>query len=93
VPSCQKGNRTVEEVSFRRDTLWAIAQRRNVNVGKFGIFRDVSAVLTDDANAVQREQDRAAGVKHEFRMPTWDPSGLEPWERLQLCERVLTRDE
>jgi hypothetical protein len=66
VSSCQKLHRTVEEVSFRRDTLWAIAHRRGLNIGDFGVFRDVCAVLTDDANAVRCEQDRAAEF-HDYR--------------------------
>jgi hypothetical protein len=91
VSSCEKLHRTVEEVAYRRDTLWAIAERRGFDLGEFGVFRDVCAVLTDDANAVRSEQDRAAGVEPEFRMPDWEPSGLETWQRLPLCEQVLTR--
>ena len=92
VSSCKKVSRTVEEVSFRRDTLWAIAERRGLDVGSFGVFRDVCAVLTDDANAVSREQDRAAGIDHEPGIPHTEPSGLETWERLPLCEQVLARE-
>jgi len=92
VSSCERLHRTVEEVSHRRDTLWAIAERRGLDLGRFGVFRDVCAVLTDDATAVRSEQDRAAGVEPEFRMPNWEPSGLETWQRLPLCEQVLTRE-
>jgi hypothetical protein len=92
VSSCEKLHRTVEEVAYRRDTLWAIAERRGLDPGEFGVFRDVRAVLTDEANAVRSEQDRAAGVEPELRMPDWQPSGLETWQRLPLCEQVLTRE-
>lgn len=93
VTSAEKVKRPVEEVSFRRDTLFAIAQGRNLDVvGSFGIFKTVSAVLTDDADAVQEEMDRAAGVEHERSQPTWEPSGVPTWKRLQLCEQILTRE-
>jgi hypothetical protein len=91
VAMCKKPNASVEKVSFRRDTLWAIAQNRLLNLGRFGVFWDVRAVLTDDANAVQREIDRASGVKPEFKPPNWQPSGQETWQRLNLCEQILTR--
>jgi hypothetical protein len=92
VSTCQNRNRKVEEVSFRRDTLWAIATLRGMDSSKFGIFRDVCSVLTDDANAVRREQDCAAGIEHALGMPDWEPSGLETWQRLPLCEQILTRE-
>lgn len=93
VRSSQTPNRTVEEISFRRDTLFAIAQRRNLDVvGSFGTFNTVNSVLTDLADAVQEELDRAAGVEHRREFPpSWEPSGQPPWRRLQLCEQVLTR--
>lgn len=69
VKTCEKRNRQVEEVSFRRDTLWAIASVRNLDSGRFGIFRDVCSVLTDDANAVKREQSRAAGTDYHHGIP------------------------
>jgi hypothetical protein len=92
VSTCQNRNRKVEEVSFRRDTLWAIATLRGMDSSKFGIFRDVCSVLTDGPNAVRREQDRAAGIEHALGMPDWEPSGLETWQRLPLCEQILTRE-
>jgi hypothetical protein len=91
VSSCENVNRTVEEVSFRRDTLCAIAQNRALDLGTFGVFWHVSAVLTDDANAVQQELDRAAGVEPTVTPWTGQPSGQATWQRLQLCEQVLTR--
>ncbi|SPM32356.1 hypothetical protein MRAB57_154, partial [Mycobacterium rhizamassiliense] len=91
VKTCEKRNRKVEEVSFRRDTLWAVAALRGVDRGRFGIFRDVCSVLTDDSNAVKREQSRAVGTDYQFEIPDWKPSGLEAWQRLSLCEQVLTR--
>lgn len=91
VKTCEKRNRKVEEVSFRRDTLWAIASLRGLNSGRFGIFEDVHSVLTDDAEAVKREQCRAAGTEYHPGRPDWEPSGLETWQRLPLCEQILTR--
>lgn len=91
VRTCQRRNRDVEEVSFRRDTLWAIAAARGLDSGRFGIFRDVRSVLTDDAEAVKREQSRAAGSEYYRGLPDWKPSGLETWQRLPLCEQISTR--
>lgn len=93
VKSCQTPNRAVEEVSFRRDTLFAIAQRRNLDVvGSFGTFRSVDSVLTDVADSVQEELDREAGIEHRRTFPpSSEPSGQPTWRRLQLCEQVLTR--
>lgn len=92
--SSEKPNRKSEEVYYRRDTLWALAERRNLDTeSSFGVFRDVSAVLRDNANAVQEELDRAAGVEHQpVFPPTWEPSGVPTWRRLQLCEQVFTRE-
>jgi hypothetical protein len=92
VKSSQTANRLVEEISFRRDTLFAVAQRRNLDVvGSFGTFNSVDSVLTDVADAVQEELDRDAGVEHQrIFPPSWEPSGQPPWRRLQLCEQVLT---
>ena len=93
VKSAENPNRAVEEISFRRDTLFAIAQRRNLDVvGSFCTFKSLNAVLTDVADAVQQELDREAGVKHErIFPPSWEPSGVPTWRRLQLCEQVLAR--
>lgn len=93
VKSAQMPNRLVEEISRRRDTLFAIAQCRNLDVvGSFGTFRSVDAVLTDEADAVQEELDREAGIEHQrIFPPSWEPSGEPTWRRLQLCEQVLTR--
>ena len=94
VSSAKNLRRAVEEVSFRRDTLFAVAQSRNLDViGSFGTFNTVSSVLTDVADAVQEELDRAAGIKHVRDLPpSWEPSGQPTWRRLQLCEQVLTRE-
>jgi hypothetical protein len=91
VKTCEKRNRKVEEVSFRRDTLWAVAALRGLDSGRFGIFRDVCSVLTDDANAMKREQSRAVGAEYHPGIPDWEPSGLDTWQRLPLCEQILTR--
>jgi hypothetical protein len=93
VKSVEKSNRLVEEISFRRDTLFAVAQGRNLDVaGAFGTFKSVDSVLTDVADSVQEELDRAAGVEHQRAFPpSWEPSGQPVWRRLQLCEQVLRR--
>ncbi|MGE2727005.1 hypothetical protein [Mycolicibacterium pulveris] len=93
VKSAQTPNSPVEELSFRRDTLFAIAQGRNLDVvGSFGTFESVNSVLTDIAEAVQEELDREESVEHQRIFPTsWEPSGQPTWRRLQLCEQVLTR--
>lgn len=93
VKSVQMPNRSVEEISHRRDTLFAIAERRNLDVvGPSGIFKKVDAVLTDVADAVPAELDIEAGVEHQrIFPPSWNPSGEPTWRRLQLCEQVLTR--
>jgi len=93
VKSSQTPNRLAEEISFRRDVLFAVAQRRNLDVvGSFGTFARADSVLTDVADAVQEELDRAAGVEHQRVLPpSWEPSSQPPWRRLQLCEQVLTR--
>jgi len=65
--SAEKSNRTSEEISYRRDIVWALAERRNLDIeSSFSVFRDVSAVLRDNADAVQEELDWAAGVEHEI---------------------------
>ena len=91
VSTSEKLNRTVEELQFRRDSLWAIAQRRGLNLGTFGVLSDVTAVVTDNLDAVHQELDSAAGVEHEFRPWTDEPTGQETWQRLKLCEQILTR--
>lgn len=93
VKSVERPNRSVEEISFRRDTLFAVAQVRNLDaVGPFGTFASINSVLTDVADAVQEELDRAAGVEHQPAFPpSWEPSGQPTWRRLQLCEQILTR--
>jgi hypothetical protein len=93
VKSVEKPNRSVEEISFRRDTLFAVAQCRNLDVaGSFGTFASIHSVVTDVADSVQEELDKAAGVEHERVFPpSWEPSGQPTWRRLQLCEQILTR--
>lgn len=93
VKSSQTQNRSVEEIAFRRDTLFAIAHGRNLDVvGDFGTFRSVNSVLTDVADAVQEELDTEARIEHRRAFPpSWEPSGQPPWRRLQLCEQILTR--
>jgi hypothetical protein len=91
VSTSEKPHQTVEKLSFRRDTLWAIARRRGLNLGTFGVFRDAAAVLTDNPDAVHRELDLAAGVQHEVRPLTDEPTGQASWQRVKLCEQVLGR--
>jgi hypothetical protein len=91
VASCTNSRAKVEKVSFRRDTLWALAERRDLELGSFGVFHEVSAVLTDSAYAVQEEID-PAGVDDEYiSQPPWQPSGVPTWQRLDLCARILAR--
>ena len=87
--SVEKVQRSVEQVSFRRDTLYAIAQRRNLDLARdFGVFADVRRVLTDVADAVQEELDKAAGVDHEPSYPpTQEPSGVPTWRRCSSASR------
>ncbi|MEZ0382111.1 hypothetical protein [Mycobacterium sp. pW045] len=94
VKSAQRLSRAVDEVSFRRDTLFAVAQGRNLDViGSFGLFSSLREVLTDTPSAVQRELDDEAGVEHKpVFPPNWEPTGVPTWRRLQLCERILTRE-
>lgn len=84
-------NRQVEELSFRRDTLWAIARRRGLDLGRFGVFWDVDSVLTDNPDAVQQELDLAAGMTHELVQLTDEPTGQALWQRIKLCEEILAR--
>lgn len=93
ISSAQNDSRTFEEISQRRDILWAIAYRRDLDVDRFGIFRRVREVLTDRDDAVHRELAKVHGVQHKFRFPPRSrPTGLATWERLQLCENVLRRE-
>ncbi|RFZ48540.1 hypothetical protein MSS2_04707 [Mycobacterium marinum] len=82
---------TPSVMHVRRDALWAIAQRRGLDLDTFGIFSDVTAVIRDSPNAVHTELDLAAGVEHEFRRWTEEPTGVETWRRLKLCEQILLR--
>ncbi|MBB5166707.1 hypothetical protein [Mycobacterium sp. AZCC_0083] len=93
VKAAEQPARTSEQISFRRDTLYAIAQGRNLDVaGSFGTFEGLRSVLEDVADAVQEELDREVGVEHErIFPPSWEPTGLPTWRRIQLCEHVLTR--
>ncbi|RFZ04400.1 hypothetical protein MML61_10060 [Mycobacterium marinum] len=91
VSTSEKLNRTIEELSFRRDTLWAIARRRGLNLGRFGLFHHLTSVLTDNPDAVHEELDLAAGVEHEVRPLTDEPTGQATWQRLKLCEQMLAR--
>ena len=58
--------RSVEDVAFRRDTVYAIAQRRNLQIiDSFGLFGELSALVSDVANAVHEEIQRGSGVEPE----------------------------
>ncbi|BCI52216.1 hypothetical protein NIIDNTM18_14940 [Mycolicibacterium litorale] len=93
VKGADQRTRSVEEISFRRDTLFAVAQRRNLDVvGSFGTFNQVSSVLADVADAVRAELAEEAGVTYARPMPpSRGPSGVPTWRRIELCERVLAR--
>jgi hypothetical protein len=84
-------HRQVEELNFRRDSLWAIARRRGLDLGTFGVFRDVTSVLTDNPDAVQQELDLAAGVEHQPVPLSEQPTGQAAWQRINLCEEMLVR--
>src|SRR6478752_2618926 len=53
--------------------------------------------LVSSAEKVKRkveEEERAAGVDHEPVDPpaSWEPSGVQTWRRLHICEQVLARE-
>jgi hypothetical protein len=87
----EKTHRAVEELMFRRDTLWSIAARRDLDLGRFGIFWDMRAVITDNPDAVQQELDTAAGVDHQPVPLTDEPTGQATWQRLKMCEEMLAK--
>lgn len=89
--SVEKLNRSVEEVSFRRDVLYAIASNRQLDMeSNFGVFSDLRRLLADSADAVVEAQALANGAPYERPLfPTEGPSGAPGWERLQLCEQFL----
>lgn len=91
VSAAEKLSHPIDEVAFRRDTLHAIAERRNLDtVGPFGVFADIRRLLTDAHDAVQEELDIEAGRDHVHSFHQ-GPSGVPTWRRLRLCENVLTR--
>ncbi|MGH3561947.1 MAG: hypothetical protein ACRDTN_09160, partial [Mycobacterium sp.] len=56
------------------------------------MFASVRSVVTDSFDAVQKELDRVAGAEHQpVFPPRWDPTGVQTWRRLQLCEQILTQ--
>ena len=87
----EKTHRAVKELMFRRDTLWSIAARRDLDLGRFGIFWDMRAVITDNPDAVQQELDTAAGVDHQPVPLTDEPTGQATWQRLKMCEEMLAK--
>lgn len=91
--SARKSNRPYEEVSFRRDTLSAISENRNLDtVGSFGLFSELRALLCDVANAVHEEIQRTAGAEVEpCSYPPGSRSGVSMRQRLELCEQLLRR--
>jgi hypothetical protein len=96
VTSTEKIGREVEEISFRRDTLFAMAEHRNLNVAERGngIFWRLSLLVTDSADDVLREEAIANGVEptRVAREDIWEPSGVPTWRRLQLCEQFIVRE-
>jgi hypothetical protein len=88
--------REVEEISFRRDTLFAMAEHRNLNVAERGngLFWRLSLLVTDAADDVLREEAIANGAEPTSvaREDIWAPSGVPTWRRLQLCEQVIVRE-
>jgi len=95
VRSAENDGRSFEEVTHRRDILWAIVYRRNLDLGHFGVLRQARDVLIDDDDAVSRELATERGTKHKFKFPPRSrsiPTGQPLWRRLELCEAVLSRD-
>ena len=90
--SCRDISRKSEEVSTIRDTLWALAKRRNLDLSRTGALSHLASVMTDNPDAVQTELDIAAGVSHEPRPLTHQPTGVSVSERLAICETVLRRE-
>jgi hypothetical protein len=86
--------RTIEDVAFCRDTLHAIAQRRNLDVvGSFGLFNELRSLVSDVANAVHEEIQRESGGEFEpCDYPPGTPSGESMKRRLELCEQLLRRE-
>lgn len=90
--SADNVKRPVDQIAFRRDTLAAIAQRRNLDVfGPFGLFADLRGLVGNSFDRVQEELDTEAGVQHAPTL-TKDKSKEPLWRRLQLCGNVLTRE-
>jgi hypothetical protein len=89
--SADNVKRAVDQVAFRRDTLEAVARRRNLDVhGPFGLFADLQRLLANSLDAVQEEVAREAGTAY---VPTFcgNQSSEPLWRRLELCQNVLTR--
>jgi hypothetical protein len=92
VAGCQGMSRSPDDVAAVRDTLWALADRRNLDLGKRGVFSQLASVITDNPDAVHAELDAAANAPHEFRALTYDPTGVSDSERIAMCENILSRD-
>lgn len=90
VKSCETPARTFEEVSFRRDTVWAIAKNRRLDLGSFGLSYDLRGILSNHAFTVGRVSSRLAGEPVRFNAEA-EPAPLTWWERIALCEKVICR--
>jgi hypothetical protein len=72
--------------------LYAISELRNLDtIGDFGVFADIGRVVIDVADAIQEVRDKEAGREH---WPSFSdkPAGLPTWQRLELCEKILTSE-
>lgn len=92
VANCRDASRQCDEVSGTRDTLWALSNRRNLDLGRAGVFDHLASVITDNPDAVHTELDIAACTPHQPRPLTDQPTGVSDSERLAMCETVLSRE-
>jgi hypothetical protein len=56
VRSAENDGRSFEEVMHRRDILWAIVYRRNLDLGHFGVLRQARDVLIDDRTSQRQAE-------------------------------------
>lgn len=90
--SADNVKRAVDEVAFRRDTLVAVAQRRNLDVFRpFGLFASLQRLIGNSLDAVQEELAKEAGITYIPGFPSGQQSQEPLWRRYELCIQVLTR--
>ena len=67
VAAAESGSWTHEQICHRRDILWAIVYRRDLDLGPFGTLRQVRHVLNDNDDDGHRELAEENGVEHNTR--------------------------